>query len=70
MKKKIVFLQPKIFEINFRLWSLTAAFYTLCEALQMWVVVSRAARYHAPDPTHATKEVNTNRLVEGICVLT
>ena len=30
MKKKIVFLQPKIFEINFRLWSLTAAFYTLC----------------------------------------
>ena len=32
------------------------------EALQMWVVVSRAARYHAPDPTHATKEVNTNDL--------
>ena len=33
------------------------------EALQMWVVVSRAARYHALDPTHATKEVNTNGLV-------
>ena len=28
MKKRIVFLQPKSFEINFRLWSLTAAFCT------------------------------------------
>ncbi len=33
------------------------------DALQMWVDVSRVARYHAPrDPTHATKEVNTNDL--------
>ena len=32
------------------------------DALQMWVAVSRAARYHAPDPTHATKKVNTNGL--------
>jgi hypothetical protein len=28
----------------------------------MWVAVSRAARYHAPDSTHATKKVNTNGL--------
>ena len=32
------------------------------DALQMWVAVSRAARYHAPDSTHATKKVNTNGL--------
>ncbi len=30
MKKKIVFLHPKSFEINFRLWAHTAAFVTLC----------------------------------------
>ena len=30
MKIKIVFLQPKRFKIDFRLWSLTADFLTLC----------------------------------------